>query len=130
MIFTDRNPIDAKITPYWARNISYKFVYKNVASLLAYHRRDLYDKLLQGNVSAENSLVKIDDQIEFDDDFVSDTSIYRLSKVVYNLQFAARDNIVRVWFDDLLNAPSEQNGKAIIEQLAQLPEYNVDNIEQ
>lgn len=121
------NPIDAKITPYWARNISYKFVYNNVASLLAYHRRDLYDNLLQGNVSAENSLVKIDDLIGFDDDFVSDTSIYRLSKVVYNLQFAARDNVVRVWFDDLLNAPSEQNGKAIIEQLAQLPEYNVDN---
>lgn len=123
------NPIDAKLTPYWARSITYKHVYKNVASLLAYHRSDLYNNILQCNANVDNSLVKIDDPISCDNDFVSDTSIYRLSKVIYNLQFVARDNVVRVWFDDLLNEPSEQKGKAIVEQLVQLPEYNVDSIE-
>ena len=123
------NPIDAKITPYWARNISYKFVYKNVASLLSTHRPDLYDNTLKGNVDCKNSLVKINDPICIDDNFVSDTSIYRLSKVIYNLQFAARDNVIRVWYNALLDESSEKNGKAIVEQLAQLPENNTEEIE-
>jgi len=32
-------------------------------------------------------------------------------------------------FNSFFNEPSEQNGKTIIEQLVQLPEYNIGSIE-
>lgn len=97
------NPLDGKITAYYATDIVNKYVYPNVAALLEDKQPLLcpgYVKALEGcklpaiiddsrGKTASNGPV-----------LVKDTSIYRLSKRAKGFEYMANYNIVRQWVDE------------------------------
>lgn len=112
------NPLDGTITPYYAIDMTAKYVYSNVESLLMSRRQDLYEKLIApSNRTAMVHLIGHNAVISSDNVYVADTSIYRISRIISELQYTTRDRIVRVWFKGILENPTEENGKEIIERL-------------
>lgn len=112
------NPLDGTITPYYALDITRKYVFKNFQSLLFSQRRDLYEKLIESTATTnQNVVVKQDAIADSDSVFVGDTQMYRISKIIYDLQYATRNNVVRIWYDGILDAATEENGKEIVAQL-------------
>lgn len=53
---------------------------------------------------------------------VTDTAIYRISRVISDLQYTTRDRVVRVWYKGILDKPTEENGREIVSQLISLGE--------
>lgn len=112
------NPLDGTITPYYATDMTAKYVYPNVESLLMSQRQDLYEKLIApANKTALVHLLNHNAVISSDKVYVEDTSIYRISRIISELQYTTRDRIVRVWYKGILEKPTEENGKEIIEHL-------------
>lgn len=112
------NPLDGTITPYYATDMTAKYVYPNVESLLMSQRQDLYEKLIApANKTAFVHLLNHNAVISSDKVYVEDTSIYRISRIISELQYTTRDRIVRVWYKGILENPTEENGKEIIEHL-------------
>lgn len=112
------NPLDGTITPYYATDMTAKYVYPNVESLLMSQRQELYEKLIApANKTALVHLLNHNAVISSDKVYVEDTSIYRISRIISELQYTTRDRIVRVWYKGILENPTEENGKEIIEHL-------------
>lgn len=101
------NPVDGTITPYFALSIIDKWVYKNVASLLRARRQDIYKnykhilensddgmKLLNGEMSAVNT-----EAIQF----ITETSMYKPSRVMRSLQYLTDANVIRIWNDKVFD---------------------------
>lgn len=96
------NPIDMKVTGYWAQDILYKEVYPNIPSLLKIQCPELYDrytKLLRNDK---------DNQLAIRDDIVHDltvlpnnyleTDIYRISRGIKKMQ-RLRSKILSTWYE-------------------------------
>lgn len=117
------NPLDGKITPYYADDMVNKYVYANVPSLLFAQNRGLYDKLMSSTVEDKmNYLIKHDEIISNENIKVADTEIYRISRVISDLQYTTRDSVVRVWYKGILDKSTEENGREIVAQLISLGE--------
>lgn len=109
------NPIDGKMTPYFAYSIVEKYVYENLVSLLKYNLPDLYinfvnsnDKQLMQTLSTELTESK-------KSKLVYDTEIYKISRIVNGLQYTLKYNIVRLWNDKFLDESNSINlGKEIV----------------
>jgi len=101
------NPNDGTITPYYATSITKKYISKDVQTLLLEHRPDLYKKYQQVvNRIEKNELVYITDTkagLTNITRLVTDTHIYRPSRIIKELQYLTNDNVVRVWYDQLIN---------------------------
>lgn len=113
------NPIDASITPYFAFSMTNKYVYQNLKSLLKYKCPSLYLKYIEIKNDNKNS-PQIINRDMIDDEkstFVADTEIYRISKIIKELQYTTEYNIVRKWNDDIASSSSKENGKIIINGL-------------
>ena len=112
------NPIDGKITPYYATSIIDKHIYNNFASLLKNKCPSIYlnyEKKYKDDKKYE--LVNLMNQdIVISDSFVIeyDTSIYNVSRIIKGLQFTAKYNVIRLWNPRLVYEASSQNGKLIV----------------
>ena len=125
------NPLDGKITPYYAENIIEKYVHKNVISLLYCHNKLLYNNyekiLMKKSLKQAKSLVLQKNEITRRCIEERDTYIYKVSRVIKGLQYTSNYNIVRVWNDNLLEKKLKgKAGRLILESL--LPESDSNSI--
>ena len=116
------NPLDGKITPYYAENIIEKYVHKNVISLLYYHNKLLYNNyekiLKKKSLKQAESLVLQKNEITRTCIEERDTYIYKVSRIIKGLQYTSNYNIVRLWNDNLLEKNLKGTaGRLILESL-------------
>lgn len=115
------NPLDWSVTPYYALDITCKYVYKNIASLLKYQCPSFYKKYKEEIVKKENAnrllLVKKDSIITDKTIFVPELEIYRISRVLKGLQFTTKYNVVRLWNDVFTGKASKDNGELIVSNI-------------
>lgn len=100
------NPVDGSLTSYYAKSIVDKYVYTDIGSLLKEQRKDLYknyQKLL--NVDKNMLILKDGTRKGYVNKFqyVSDTAIYKPSRVMKSLQYLFDVNAIRVWSDEVIN---------------------------
>jgi hypothetical protein len=108
------NPFDGKITPYFATSIVDKYVYENIASLLYSKSKRLYKKFnyllldsqAQDKLSLNSALTNYigNNSISKSTVFVSDTSMYKASRIAKQMQYLESINTVRIWNEELLQA--------------------------
>ena len=106
------NPYDGTLTPYYALDTEYKYVYKNIRSLLSDKRQDLLKILDAKNNqdSSEFSLVlsRADDLIIFSGSkLILSKEHYKISGFIKALQYLINSNIIRIWLDDLLKGSTK-----------------------
>lgn len=113
------NPLDGKITPYYASFMTAKTAYQNIASLLSDKCPTLYSKyqaLIDG--TKENSLTTLgDNKISKKTYFVTGTSMYRISRLIKQLQFIGDHDLIRQWNDEIANKISKENGSLILRDI-------------
>lgn len=113
------NILDGKATPYYASFITAKMAYQNVASLLSDKCPTLYSKyqaLIDGTKG--NSLTTLgDNKISKKTYFVTDTSMYRISRLIKQLQFIGDHGLIRQWNDEVANKASKENGTLILRDM-------------
>lgn len=112
------NPLDNSITPYYAIDITKKYVYKNIASLLYFKCNNLYESANQ--IVAKNEyhfLTKID-QSSIDERFklIQDTQMYKYSRIMLKIQYQDSIKVVRTWNDDILLS-HQSSGKQINDKI-------------
>lgn len=102
------NPLDGKITAYYATSMTDKKVYRNIASLLKFKCNKLFvnlEKMNKNEVKFSNvfHLLKLDD-ISISDEYfqVNETDIYSISRIIKSLQYITKNNVVRLWNDEFL----------------------------
>ncbi len=98
------NPLDGTITPYFANSMTDKYVYENVPSLLRYKCRRLFNKLQkqESTINAESQLIKSNYKLSNAAIHVTDTEIYKFSRVACNLQYITVQKIIRSWSEELV----------------------------
>ena len=98
------NPIDGKITPYFAYDLKRKYVYKDLYALL----EDKKPSLLSGyndwkKMNPDNNMISIWNTALADRAvLVTDKSMYRASRIVKGIQYLLFQDIVREWNDKIL----------------------------
>ncbi|MCR5743301.1 MAG: hypothetical protein K6F92_06215 [Lachnospiraceae bacterium] len=94
------NPIDLKITPYWAESMVYKVVYPSVPELLHKRCPELYTeycKQIEGSKAKHEMIInKAVTECVLRPQVYLDTDIYKASRKVKNMQ-NIYDNILTVW---------------------------------
>lgn len=112
------NPYDGSIAPYFAPSMYEKYVYPNVASLIATQRPEMlpaFNRAIEANTdktsrallladSKETRLLSVLEQEEIAtyDVPVTDTSMYELSNRIKLLQTIYDYHFVGVWYDNIL----------------------------
>lgn len=112
------NPYDGQVIPYSASSMYGKYVYENIASLIADKRPEMLTgfQITCGNKSEANAIVPISnetnqiiislssetDKISKKTEFVTDTEIYKISNRLKALQMIYDHQIIVNWYDDLL----------------------------
>lgn len=108
------NPYDGTITPYYAESMVSKYVYSNIASLLADKRPEMLPDyisrqnkniaaLIEDNGQKNNSLEPVlSERISTESELVCDTGMYSASKIMMGLQYIYDSNWVCDWYDDIL----------------------------
>jgi len=105
------NPIDGKITPYFAYDVKSRIVYKDFKALLESQESC---KLLQDNYTRREKELSLNmptlqhsSQLEEwgDESFMYDEGsyLYKISRIINSLQYVAGKSIVRIWNEELLN---------------------------
>ena len=99
------NPIDGTVTPYYARNVQSRIIYKDLKSLLANSTE--CKKMLAKFRALEASHSSILPVLKYDDDITpwgTDNSVYdeggylyRMSRIIKSLQYCTEKGIIRVW---------------------------------
>lgn len=113
------NPIDGKVTPYFAYDVKSRVVYKNFKDLLKSQRscKVLKDNYL--NLERERSLnmpeIQYSSQLE---EWGNESSmydegsyLYKISRIIRSLQYVTEKSIVRIWNEELLNYDFVKNIK-------------------
>ena len=112
------NPLDNTITPYFALSMTEKYVYKNVISLLKSHNKELYDNLLKLLVCKDNQnkLIVLNKNLQESNEYtlVSDTDIYKISRILKSIQYTTKYNIVRLWNDTIISNSTIESGRLIV----------------
>jgi hypothetical protein len=104
------NPLDGKVTPYWASDIRGRFTYESVRELVEHQEPKLLDKFL---LEEENGTLLITGKQSFDEaketdvdlvpQWVIGTEMYEASRIMRAIQYLWDDNIIRIWNDDVLS---------------------------
>lgn len=116
------NPLDSIITPYFAYSIKEKYVYKNLISLLKEHCKNLYlaykntflladedSKVSHSLISLKNDTIESKETV-----YVESTEMYKISRLIKELQYTTKYNVVRLWNDTMADKCSTENGKLIV----------------
>mgnify|MGYP004685990369 CR=1 FL=1 len=115
------NPLDATITPYFAYSMIDKYVYTNLISLLKAHNKELYEnyiKLLGYGSNNKNLIIFNNNLIESNKKtFVSETDMYRISRILKGFQYTTKNNIVRLWNDTIATDSTKESGRLIVSGL-------------
>lgn len=116
------NPLDFSITPYFAHSIMDKYVFPNVMSLLHFGKKEMEANYKQYLIGAKASNIAMlctenEENIVERPVHVTETDMYRVSRVIKSLQYTTQHNIVRVWNDNLINEDLFQGGKSIVENI-------------
>lgn len=100
------NPLDMKLTPYYALSLADKLVYPDVGSLLFAQSKELYRNFARQSDSGLALLLGKPNEISkmIKPKKVSDTSMYRASRVLRSLQYTSGFNAFRNWNEALLGA--------------------------
>lgn len=95
------NPLDGRVTPYYALDMIYKIVYESVSKLLEERRPDLYINYID-TVKKENSLcLKFNTEISRTSFLYQNTDIYKASRIIKKMQRLSQ-NILTLWDDNYL----------------------------
>ena len=112
------NPYDGTVTPYFAESMVSKFVYPNLASLIADKRPEMLPGFInwRGDASAlmsgkssiqpESLELLLSDTIIENKQMVCDTGMYSASRIMRGLQYTYDRNLVCDWYDDILYSKS------------------------
>lgn len=115
------NPLDGTITPYYATSMVSKYAYSNICSLLKYHAPDFYSnylKLIESKNDVKKfSVIPYDTSLVEKYVYVTDTDIYRISRIIRGLQFITNYSIIRIWNSDIAENPSNDSGKLIVSDI-------------
>ena len=97
------NPIDSKITGYYATDIINKYIYPSIPMLLKERCPDLYTKYLeQKDNNLNNPLtptMKKNLELEIAPTIYLNTDIYKASREIKKMQ-KLKNNILSVWYDN------------------------------
>lgn len=99
------NPFDGTVKAYSADSMVEKYVYPNIEKLLQDQLPALYDKLqklVAAGSTQTGELCKINSMPSTVPEFVTDTSMYHVSRVMKKFQYATTINVVRHWDDSLM----------------------------
>ncbi len=112
------DPLDGTITPYFAKSMTDKYVYKNLISLLKYQNKELYKnyvKLLEYE-DKTGALIKLNNDLRESNKkiFVSGTEMYKISKILRGFQYTTEKNIVRLWSDIIVSNNVKETGRLIV----------------
>jgi len=105
------NPIDGTVTPYFARDVKSRMVYKDFLSLLENNKQCKrmlanYKKLETKNPATLPSLrygTAVPEWSEGDSVYDEGGYLYQISRIIKSLQYCSEKNIIRLWNEDLLN---------------------------
>lgn len=105
------NPIDGKVTPYFAYDTKSRIVYKDFKTLLQAHAscKLMANNYLQLEKESKESIldVRFSEQIEEwekeDSKYNEGSYLYKISRIIKSLQYCTDKNIVRLWNEELLN---------------------------
>ncbi len=115
------NPIDGTLTPYFAYSMVDKTVYENIPSLLNARLPKLLKNLREqvAPTGGSRQLTVIDPQVPISNKtvYVTDTSMYRASRIMKALQFTSRYSVIRVWNDDIVSLETENGGRLIVSDI-------------
>ena len=112
------NPLDGKITPYSAYDMKYKYVYKDLYSLLEEKKPSLFYKYIEWQRrNPNNELVIRSPKLTELSVLVTDKSIYKASKIVKSIQYLLFQDIVRDWNDKILHLNNKKEALEEIEKL-------------
>lgn len=115
------NPLDATITPYFAYSMIDKYVYTNLISLLKAHNKELYGNYIKllGSGSNNKNLIVFNNNLQESNKktFVSETDMYRISRILKSFQYTTKYNIVRLWNDTIATNSTKESGRLIVSGL-------------
>lgn len=114
------NPIDGKLTPYYAESIIDKWVYDNVASLLFSKKKELYRNFRELTTSEKkDTLTVIGSKMDIVEDscYVPETDMYGSSRIISGLQYTTNFNVVRVWNDEIIKMNENDRKRNIVYEL-------------
>ena len=105
------NPIDGKVTPYFAYDVKSRIVYKDFKTLLQEHDscKLMANNYLRIEKEAVQNLpiIQYSGQLETweNEDSIYDEGsyLYKISRIIKSLQYCTEKNIVRLWNEELLN---------------------------
>jgi len=100
------NPYDNTIIPYYATDITDKYVYQNVASLLFDNNKQLY---LNFKNNKKLDIINNSYEIIHKPKRESNTDIYKISRFIYALQRITNFNVIRLWNDNIINKNSSND---------------------
>lgn len=113
------NPIDGKVTPYFAYDMEQKYVYKDLYTLLE-EKKPL---LLSGytnwqKMNPDNNMLAVQNTAIADMAIlVTDKSMYRASRIVKGIQYLLFQDIVRDWNDKILYSSNREETCSEIENI-------------
>lgn len=105
------NPMDGKVTPYFANDVKSRIVYKDLKALLEseksckmlevnYRRLEKEMKLNMPVIQYSSQLIEWGDKGSIYDE---GSYIYKISRIIRSLQYATENSIIRIWNEDLLD---------------------------
>ena len=105
------NPEDGKVTPYFAYDVTSRWVYKDLKALLQAHDscKQIADNYLRIEKETPRNLpaVQYTEQMASwenkDNIYDKGSEIYKKNRITKALQYCIDKNIVRLWNEDLLN---------------------------
>lgn len=117
------NPVDAKITPYYATSDVDKYVYDNIPSLLKYRCPKSYKIFNELNYNNKQILLKSDSlALNGKCKYVPERDIYKLSLKIKKLQSCTDFNVITIWNDALAENLSKENGAIIVSNILNMKE--------
>ena len=119
------------LTPYFAKSMTDKYVYKNLISLLKYQNKELYNnyvKLLEYE-DKKGALIKLNNDLRESNKkiFVSGTEMYKISRILRGFQYTIEKNIVRLWSDIIVSNNTKETGRLIVSNAINSKEIKLIN---
>lgn len=96
------NPLDGTIISYYATNMVDKWVYPDLLTLVQDKVPTIYDNLKTLLPTISNSNQVSTDKVEY----VSDTQMYKYSRLMVKFQSIFESNVVGCWSDEVLTTPN------------------------
>ena len=101
------NPLDGKVTPYFALDMSSKYIYPSFQSLLEAHAPECLEKYL----TSEQSFPAVRNVTGAKIIVYLETDIYEISRILRSMQYLQNEAVIRRWFKD------KDTSKEVVEEL-------------